>query len=182
MTDAENIYRPPSADLTRDEQAPDYFVVGTTKLVVMSICTLGIYELYWCYRNWQCIKEREQSNLMPFWRAVFAPLWVFSLARDVKERADHLGIGNSLRPMLIGILYLALSIQWRLPGLYWVISFFSFAALLPIQATDTSVSAANASGTQDHSQFTPWNYVAVVLGGLVFVLGVVGSFLPEPAA
>jgi hypothetical protein len=31
---------------------PMYFPVSRLKLAVMSTCTLGIYELYWFYKNW----------------------------------------------------------------------------------------------------------------------------------
>jgi len=46
--------------------APIYFAVSPLKLVVMSICTMGIYELYWFYKNWVLIKERESLDIKPF--------------------------------------------------------------------------------------------------------------------
>jgi hypothetical protein len=33
-----------------DDQAP-YFAVSLLKLTVMSICTFGIYDLYWFHKN-----------------------------------------------------------------------------------------------------------------------------------
>src|SRR5262245_7614259 len=29
------------------------FPVATHKFIVLSICTFGLYELYWCYQNWK---------------------------------------------------------------------------------------------------------------------------------
>ncbi len=37
--------------------APYFFTTSTLKLTLMSICTFGIYELYWFYKNWVLIKE-----------------------------------------------------------------------------------------------------------------------------
>ncbi len=62
---------PPSAQMT----CP-LFPVATHKFIVLSVCSLGIYELYWCYQNWKRLKQASGERLSPFWRAVFAPLWV----------------------------------------------------------------------------------------------------------
>ena len=51
---------------------PAFFAVSPLKLIVMSTATLGIYELYWFYKNWKLIKQRTESNIMPFWRAFLA--------------------------------------------------------------------------------------------------------------
>ena len=63
-----------------------FFPVPTHKFVVLSICTLGIYELYWAYKNWQRIRLASGETLDPFWRAFFAPFWGFSLFRRVRDR------------------------------------------------------------------------------------------------
>lgn len=36
---------------------PYYFPVSNTKLVLMSLATLGFYELYWFYKNWVFVKD-----------------------------------------------------------------------------------------------------------------------------
>ena len=38
------------------------FPVATHKFIVLSICTLGIYELYWCYQNWKRIKAASRPH------------------------------------------------------------------------------------------------------------------------
>ena len=54
--------------------APPYFPVSTLKLVIMSFCTLGVYEIYWFWMNWCSIKRHGERNIMPIWRSLFAPL------------------------------------------------------------------------------------------------------------
>jgi hypothetical protein len=56
--------------IARDQ--PSCFPVSLMKLTVMSIVTLGLYELYWFYKNWTLIKERGKLEIAPFWRAFFA--------------------------------------------------------------------------------------------------------------
>ncbi|MGY0646353.1 MAG: DUF4234 domain-containing protein, partial [Paraglaciecola chathamensis] len=65
-----------------------YFTVSTFKLVVMSIFTFGIYDLYWFYRNWTALKKLERPEIMPFWRAFFAPLFAYSLFSRIQQSVD----------------------------------------------------------------------------------------------
>jgi hypothetical protein len=51
--------------------APIFFAVSIPKFIVLSICSIGIYDLYWFYKNWQLVRAREQSDISPFWRAFF---------------------------------------------------------------------------------------------------------------
>jgi hypothetical protein len=39
-----------------------FFPVSLFKLTVMSLFTLGLYEIYWFYRNWQLIKAMNPSE------------------------------------------------------------------------------------------------------------------------
>ena len=51
-----------------------YFEVALGKVVVMSLVTFGLYELYWMYQQWKRVKIRTMEDLSPFWRTFFAPL------------------------------------------------------------------------------------------------------------
>ena len=45
--------------IPEQSNTPLYFPVSNTKLVLLSVCTLGLYEFYWFYKNWALVKERE---------------------------------------------------------------------------------------------------------------------------
>ena len=49
-------------------------LISTTKLIVMSLFSLGLYHLYWFYKQWKLARDRTGENLSPFSRAFFAPL------------------------------------------------------------------------------------------------------------
>ena len=42
--------------------AIEYFSVSPIKLVIMSIISLGLYDFYWFYRNWQKIFAQEKNE------------------------------------------------------------------------------------------------------------------------
>jgi len=132
MTEHHNPYAPPTSKVADSVVTTDaYFTVGTLKLSLMALTTFGLYELYWFYRNWKMIRQREQLPISPFWRAFFAPLWTFSLGMRFKAHAKERNISIELPVAAIGILYLLLSALWRIPQPYWLISLFSFIPIVP---------------------------------------------------
>ena len=106
--------------------APLFFTASPLKLIVMSICTIGIYEIYWFYKNWKLIRERTGQKIRPFWRAVFSPIWAYSCFKEIKARAGECKIQESLPIGLLAIAYFTVSVTSMVPEPYWLISLFIF--------------------------------------------------------
>ena len=164
--------------LTHPNNSEGYFVVGTTKLILMTICTLGIYELYWVYKNWKYIKAREQSNIMPFWRAFFAPLWVFSLGQKIKSHSAEVSTSADFDPNVIGVAYFIISALWRLPDPFWLVCFLSFIPILTLQTAASKINQALEVPGNKYYNFSTANYVILFFGGILFILALVGTFMP----
>lgn len=183
MTDHVNPYEAPKAELKSDlevsaEQAY-FFTASPVKLVVMSLCTFGFYELYWFYKNWVIIKHRAASNIMPVWRAVFAPFWGFAAFDEVNKAAVEHGVPTSLSAGWLGLAYLLLSITSNGPDPYWLLSIFSFAPMLGFNALAIEVNQKVEPEFRRNSDFTPWNVLAIVVGGSLLVLTIIGTFFVD---
>ena len=157
------------------------FPVTTRKLIVLSICTLGIYELYWCYHNWKRIKRSSGEDLSPFWRAFFAPLWGFSLFKKIRTVATEAGVSVNWNSDSVAIAYLVLAMTCRLPDPWWLISFATLLPLILVQQTAQRLNeryiTPNSEALDD--KYSTANIVTIVIGGLLFVLALIGAFLPE---
>jgi hypothetical protein len=161
------------------EQRPYFFSPSTLKFVLMSVCTFGIYELYWFYKNWVLIKERTNQDLMPFWRAFFAPLWAYSCFKHFKIAAEDRGISAPPSIGFLAVVYFVLHAFWRLPDPYWLISILSFAPLIPANAIALAINQNIGARNYGNSTFSTWNWVGLIGGGLLVVLAIIGTFLPE---
>ena len=144
----------------------------------MSVCTFGFYELYWCYRNWQRIKERSREDLSPFWRAFFAPFWGFSLFERVQESAERRKLGVGWSAGFLGVLYFVLSITWRLPDPWWLISMLTLAPFIPVVQTVRAINATEPAAEGPNAAYSGGNIATVIIGGLLVVLAVVDAFIP----
>jgi hypothetical protein len=120
---------------------PPLFAVSTRRFIVLSLCTLGLYELYWCYQNWRRVQIPGREDISPFWRAVFAPLWGFSLFRRMRARSVAAGVPIAWDSNLIATLYLLFAMARLLPEPLSFISLFGFVAILPVQRAAQRVNA-----------------------------------------
>jgi hypothetical protein len=182
MQEYTNPYRAPTSSVETDVPSTTevvFFTTSTFKLAVMSICTLGLYELYWFYKNWDFIEERTGQDISPLWRAFFAPLWAYSCFKHIKISAKENNVSGPIPIGLLAIVYLILQALWKLPDPYWLVSFMSFTVLIPFNSVALNINRHLISDFKNNETFSGWNWVAVVLGGLFFVLGLIVTFMPE---
>ncbi len=156
-----------------------FFTTSTLKLVLMSICTFGMYELYWFYKNWMLIKKRTKQNIIPFWRAFFAPLWAYSCFKHIKTVAGERNIEKSLSIGFLAFVYFILQALWRLPDPFWLISFSSVVLLIPVNNVALEVNKNLDSEFKNNENFTGWNWVGLVMGGLLVLPSIMSMFLLE---
>ena len=159
--------------------APHFFTASPLKLIVMSICTIGIYEIYWFYKNWKLIKERTGQKIRPFWRAVFSPIWAYSCFKEIKARAGECKIQESLPIGLLAIAYFTISVTSMVPEPYWLISLFIFLPLLPANSVALKVNRHSDAGYVQNGRFSALNWVGIVVGGVLLFFAIIATFAPN---
>lgn len=160
-------------------QVPIYFAVSTLKLVSLSLCTFGLYELYWFYKNWQLERGRTDKHIRPFWRTFFVIFWCYSLFRGIVATNTSTGISRGGGAGLLATLYILSSISWKLPDPYWLVSFASVVPLLVAPKMVDQINARMAPSAARNGRFSGLNVAALVVGGPLLILVVVTSFFPE---
>ena len=164
-----------------DSGAPMYFAVAPFKLVVMFVCTFGIYEMYWFYKNWVLVKERENSNIMPFWRTFFAPIFCYFLFKRVQASALDLSIQREISPGLLAAGWIIVTLLMGSPGAFWLLGYIAILFLLPVQALVNDINNLAAPGHDKNENFSGWNIFGIVVGGSLFLLVLSGTFLAPPS-
>lgn len=185
MTSERNPYAPPTVNVSpvrpapgegAEEEAP-FFAVSIIKLSVMSVCTFGVYEVYWFYKNWQLIKTRREPYIMPFWRAIFAVFFCYQCFSRIREY-DHPTVSlSSLAAGPLATGWIVLTALWRLPAPYGLISFFAFLFLLPVQHRVNEINSAVAPDHDPNAAFSWLNWIAVAVGAILLLLTLVGAII-----
>jgi hypothetical protein len=72
-----------------DEKAPLFFHIPLKKLLLLSVLTLGAYELYWLYMNWRFLRyHRTRRTSTNFWRDVINPFAVAGIFYQVSMDSE----------------------------------------------------------------------------------------------
>ncbi|MGD2270221.1 MAG: DUF4234 domain-containing protein [Desulfobacterales bacterium] len=159
-------------------KVPPYFSVSKTKLILMSIFTLGLYEIYWFYKNWKQIKISTRQNMRPFWRAVFSIFFCYALFKNVQDSTDVYGGRQDINPGWLAAGYILMSMMYKLPDPFWAVSLLAFLPLLPVQGAINSINTKVAPTAARNTNFSVKNILVMVIGGIILSLAALDMAVP----
>ena len=168
--------RSKKSNINSNSIVPIFFPVTLSKLIIMCICTFGLYEIYWFYRNWKFLQEKDDLDISPFWRAWFVIFYCYSLFKNVKECSNGNNIKATFSPGGLTTAYILLCIVSRFPDPVWLIGIGTFIPLLSVQ---TIINQLNTSQLEKviNKRFTGWNIVGIVFGVLLWGAIILGMFV-----
>lgn len=177
-------YQPPQAEIAPppSSPAPLFYLVSPAKFSLLFWSTMGIYDVYWQYKNWALYREARGGGGLPVLRAVFSIFFAPSLFHRIDREARAAGVPGGFQPSLLAVVYVLCTLfssvgsnlmdQPGLPGLLLWLG--SLVMLLPIWwALGRCQQRVNATlGDQDgvaNSRITWANGIWIGLGGLLWL-------------
>ncbi|HRH55428.1 MAG TPA: hypothetical protein PK609_01005 [Candidatus Paceibacterota bacterium] len=163
--------------MTSEHPKPVYYAVSLRRLILLSLISAGLYDLYWMYRNWKAIQKAEEREILPFWRAFFGIFYCYPLFRHMVRsfRAHNHEVLYS--PTWLAVLWVVLVILGKLstlPALGWfgylvaIVSYLSFVALIPLQKTVNEY-AEHTLNKELERKLSTGEFVIITLSALVWV-------------
>ena len=152
-----------------------YYAPPTLKIAALSLATLGLYPVYWFWRNWRAIKRETGGDQWPWARGWFSPLWSFLCFSDLRDVAANRRRTLAIAPGLLGVAYFLLYVASRLPDPMWLVALFTFVPLLPVNSLLRRYHRDEGMDTRALDRFGVWHILAVVVGGLFLLLTQVGT-------
>ena len=182
MSTTENRYAPPVApvadvDQQHDDDETPFFAVSTLKLVLMIAFTFGIYQVYWFYKNWKRVREREGSSIWPFWRAFFMIIWVYPLFMRIRAAGEERGVQSAFAAGPLAIAFIILSLVINIPGPFALVGVFTIVINSAAQRYVNEINTIAVPGHDRNANFTGWNWLGLAFGGLFLVLAIVGALM-----
>ena len=142
-----------------------FFPVATHKFIVLSLCSFSIYEIYWFYQQWKRIRDSSGETWMsPFFRGLFAVLWVVPLLQRIRKRAEAGGISVRWSAGALGAVFIILTPLWRLPDPWWLVAWGSLVALVPAVQTCQEVNASTKDPEGLNNQYSTANVATIIIG------------------
>ncbi len=186
-----DVYATPEAPLLVGEQLPDHdlYVVSKSKFTVLFISTLGLYGVYWFYKNFRQQKDRHNLNIWPVPRAIFSIFFAHSLFRTIDEKLKSGGIEYSWNPGFMATLFVVASIINNISSnlanksigspymdiLGFVLTFVIYYCLYTAQKA-INISQGDAEGLIN-SRYTLANYIWILVGIVIWGLAAIGILM-----
>ncbi len=158
---------------------PPFFAVALWKLAAMSFLTLGLYDLYWFYRNWQRIRVREQRDISPAARVFLGWIFCFPCVLQIRRYGLSRGVRPAPPVLLLAGMWLVAKLIASGPRPTAWLALGGFLFLLPVQAYTNRANSLEAPDHDRNDRLTRTNWIWMVLGAVV-LLGNLLAFLSGP--
>ncbi len=166
-----------------------YFSVSPSKLSRLYIATLGIYGIYWFYKNWKIQKELKGMDVMPIPRSIFAVFYTHSLFNCISESIREKGVSSTFNPKLMATIFVVLLVVGNLGSKigempdapnYLQASFFVslLLSVYPLQEAQDAVNLINNDPFGFRNSKYSWHNVLLIIAGVLFwFLALLGTFV-----
>lgn len=190
----QNLYAAPQADLQANGcEEPDFYIVSRQKFTVLFIATLGVYTVYWFYKNWQFYKDRHGEKMWPIARGIFNVFFTHKLFNTVEEKLSAAGKGGLWKPASVATVYVIASVIGHILDRLAMkemgspyTDILSIVLLVPVFFTmrtaqeKINLSQGDPEG-KSNSRFTIANWFWIAFGALSWLLILFGIALYFPA-
>lgn len=183
-------------ELALQKEPVEFFSLSLKRLTLFNILTLGLYQIYWFYKNWKAIKKAENSKIIPLGRAIISVIFCYSLFKKVLLSAKSLDYQKSYSPGWLAAIYIILTILgnafMRLTtktdqitaGLDVFFSIiFILLSLIPIVFVQKAINFNNEKTNGKSAlnrKLSRGEIIMVAIGAIFFLAVFLSPFVPRP--
>jgi hypothetical protein len=138
-----------------------------------------LFPLYWFFRQWEAERQATGEPLSPVWRSLFSAFFAYSLFKRMAARLEVDGVGPTFSPGLLAIAFFVLSVTWRLPSPWWLVSLGSFIPVYPVQAAINRAARTADPEADLNEHWTPITFLCISAGIALTLLAGIGAFMPD---
>ena len=135
----------------------------------LSILTLGLYELYWFWRNWRDLQRELGVELQPLLRTfgllvpVVNVVLVYDQLRMIRERCVARGVNPAYQPGLVAATFFAIAVAGNLT-MFWPLSLLNVVPLLQVQVALNGLWERAQPGAAVRVHFVRQEVFAMIVG------------------
>jgi len=143
------------------DTSPYPYAISIWKLVIMSLATFGLYEIYWFYRQWKSFnaENKLKHGRFALWMlALFSPLTSYSLFKHVSNDVKEVNEGKGLEARTLAVVYFFLTRFW-----------LGFLPLIPAQNKINLYWGKKYQDKLVRSTFGVWNWIIVITVAIIML-------------
>lgn len=168
-----------SVPVTRDKDAYSYYQ-PVWIFVLLSIITLGAYDIYWYYKNWVYLEKFKNIQLFPFVRTLglFIPLINLLLIYDANKQYRNLVIEQNIQreiypKIIVLVIAIALFLS-RAPHPFWLFLLIGTITLALVQSVLNDLWKHVQEGYIHKTKLSGAEIYFIIIGGIIWSVLVLG--------
>ncbi|MDB4951973.1 MAG: hypothetical protein JWM27_4622 [Gemmatimonadetes bacterium] len=138
------------------------------QFVLLVVGSLGIYQIWWFFQSWRHVKARRGLDVYPAVRAIFSPLFSYSLFRHLFEMAEEEGYPEHPPAGPLAVAYFVLGALAQLPYPRGLVAMLNVVPLLPAVETQNFLLRGEAKGLPERPGFSPGELLLLALGSVLW--------------
>lgn len=158
----------------------DQWIVSVPKFIFLSFMTLGIYPIWWMYKEWRFFSQKDGLDILPAARAIFGIFFIFPLFKKINSYSLEKHNSNSVNAGLLTVFILIFAFLGRLPEPFLYITFLGFIPFIPavslineLKMKDDDLNVFEIKGFNGKQIFL------IILGIILWSLFIMGLFAQE---
>jgi len=155
-------------------------ILSLNNFIILFFLTTGIYGIWWMYKSWRFFKEKDNLDIMPAMRAIFAIFFLYGLFERIQFFAHSKGYAKSYSSSGLFVGFILLNFLAQLPDPMWVISLLAFVCLIPpFNALNFAMMQSEEFRVIERENFNQRQIVLVILGVMLWALIIFGVIVEE---
>lgn len=155
-------------------------LMGPNQFMILSIATFGLYPIWWSYKAWRFFRDTEDADVIPAARALFSWIFLSSLFQRIKDFSIRNGDRSRYRPGLLHLVYLLIIYTSYLPDPYFLLYVLNGLIFLqPLEALNLGKINSQEVITKEKTSLNTPQWVAIVLGSILWILMIIGILFGE---
>ena len=145
------------------------------KFIILTIISLGLYELWWIYKSWRFFQQKEKVDMLPALRALLSIIFLIPLLNRIQKFAQIKGYDKRYSPVLLYIAFIIVKLSVYLPDFYWFVPISSFVFLIPaFNALNYAKRNSSEFIVEEQESFNTRQIALIVIGTIFWILLITG--------
>ena len=157
----------------------EFELLSSQKFILLSVFSLGLYNVWWIYKSWKFFRDKDNLDIMPAARAIFAIFFLNSLFEKIQNFSKSKGYTKTFSSVGYFIGFIGLNFASKLPDPYWLVSFLSMFFLIPaLESLNYGIKNSGDYKVIENGKYNNRQIGLILVGAIFWVLVLIGMFVP----
>ena len=147
-------------------------IISTQKFLLFSILSLGLYQIWWMYKEWEFFEHKDKLNISPVLRAIFCVFFLYSLFKHIQIFAHENLYTKAFSSLWLFLAYILTPVLISTIDTYGIITIATTTLYLvpAFQASNYAKKNSTLVKVIELKKMTTPQIILVVIGSLFWLM------------